>query len=43
MTMTSAEKSFSETKTGGAQVVSSEDGSQFYVFRTKEPADMFYF
>jgi len=35
--MTSREKAFGDEKAGGAQVMSSEDGAQIFVFRSKEP------
>lgn len=35
LAMTKLEKCFSEQKVGGAQIVSSEDGQQFYVYRSQ--------
>lgn len=41
--MTSREKAFGDEKAGGASIMSSDDGSQLFIYRSKEPGDMFYF
>ena len=41
--MTSREKALSDEKGSGAQILTSDDGNQLYIYRAKEPTEMFYF